>query len=127
MVAVFSVLVVCSLVTLCLYTVDDPATVVDKLRALSPFTAKSADPTSSTSASRLDVLFPSPDTEFRDFWPDVNNIHMRALVECLEKDTCRANQTKVVIFASWDFTFAIKGHVSGENIWCARHHAVTRR
>ncbi|EJD53467.1 hypothetical protein AURDEDRAFT_110322 [Auricularia subglabra TFB-10046 SS5] len=42
---------------------------------------------------------------------------MRRLIECMVTDTCAMNQTKVVLFTSWDFTFALEGSVSGENIW----------
>ncbi|KZW03791.1 hypothetical protein EXIGLDRAFT_3583 [Exidia glandulosa HHB12029] len=68
--------------------------------------------------SRASWLFPMPATGFRaNSWQDVNSAHMRTLIDCTERGTCSANQTKVVIFASWDFTYAIEGHVSGENIW----------
>ncbi|KZW03789.1 hypothetical protein EXIGLDRAFT_827749 [Exidia glandulosa HHB12029] len=111
LVACFVALVACSLVSLCLYTLDEPFSVVERLRTLRTFGNRTARP------SQLDLLFPLPDTEFHDFWPNENNRHMHALISCIASDTCGVNQTKIVIFASWDFTYAIEGRVSGENIW----------
>ncbi|EJT99470.1 hypothetical protein DACRYDRAFT_23617 [Dacryopinax primogenitus] len=52
-------------------------------------------------------------------WETRNRESLQALADCLPSNTCKENQTSIVLLASVHFPNILQGKVSGEDIWAA--------
>jgi hypothetical protein len=68
--------------------------------------------------SVLEKVFPVADPSRSDDFHDTNRGAMHALIACIATDTCRQNQTSVVIFGIQFYAEVLEGaSMSGERIW----------
>jgi hypothetical protein len=67
----------------------------------------------------LGNLFPVAEPNRTDDWAVLNNKALSALVECTYHDSCRENQTSIVVLSWRHFSYSIKKSIfTGEQIWC---------
>lgn len=71
-----------------------------------------------THESLFSFLWPVGLPNRTDSWENENSKTMHALFKCVSDDSCRENQTSVVLLSSEHFANSIAGRVSGEDIWC---------
>ena len=79
-----------------------------------------------TRESLFSYLWPVGLPNRTDSWENENSKTMHALFKCVSEDSCRENQTSVVLLSSHHFSNSISGKVSGEDIWCVFHISSTQ-
>jgi len=71
----------------------------------------------STYTTLLPHLWPVDSANSTDSWVNANNKAIHALMTCMTANTCRENQTSVVLASSYHLDNAKSGYISGEDTW----------
>lgn len=71
----------------------------------------------SYNSSLLAQLWPAAEPNRTDSWETENSKTIHSLLTCMATNTCKENQTSIVLLSARHFAWVLQGWFSGEQIW----------